>query len=249
MNNENNLTIDILQKLFKEYFISYEENSDGKYYMIFNLKQEIVIRLNIDGTVNIFYNKIPMYLGKLCSLDKEKYPIPVFVFICILFIKHSSKYLSENTILKYSDLDFFSRCIVNNNFTINSIVDNENILDDDDNIIYIFSDAVNMMTGYFFKRNSRQLFSYKLNIDKVDDLYEYVNNHRNINELSMLYNTDKSILKSYIENETIFVISDLMKYYLIKDSLSFFEIEKVIKDGNKLVKEISKIIQLNLFNE
>ena len=243
-----NLSVDLLKKLFPEFLIIKSNN----HYRIFKEKycNVIVIDLDIDGNVEIYYHQECIYSGQLNSLNKKEeiYSIPVFIFICILFIKNTCAYISEKTSLSFSDLNMFSKFIVSKNFTLNTIIHTEDLLNDESCICHLFSDVKSGITGYFLNTNTKELYSYKINKDKIDELYDYVNNAKYQNELSDLFATDQSILKSMLEDEAFFVAADLLKYYEIKESLPFFEIEKVQKDVNNLLNQISKIIQLEIFD-
>lgn len=114
----------------------------------------------------------------------------------------------------------------------------------------VFTDDKTGLTGYVIYEN--KLFSYSVDIDKLNYLYDYVNTSKNVNSSSLLNATDESILKSYFENNGFFTVCDLLHDYdfnSLSYTQTFIKIEKVLKSESRIINDLVTNNQLSLYEE
>ena len=114
----------------------------------------------------------------------------------------------------------------------------------------VFTDDKTGLTGYIIHEN--KLFFYSVDIEKLNDLYDYVNTSKNVNILSPLNATDEIILKSYFENNGFFSVCDLLHDYdfnSLSYTQTFIKIEKVLKSESRIINDLVINNQLSLYEE
>lgn len=114
----------------------------------------------------------------------------------------------------------------------------------------VFTDDKSGLTGYIIIDD--KLFSYSVDVEKMTDLYNFVNTSKNINVSSSLNATDESILTSYFSNNGFFTVCDLLHGYDFESlsySQEFITIQKVIKSESIIINDLVNNNQLSLYEE